>query len=153
MAKQTKAYTLIELLVVVTIGTIIFTVGFAGYREFSRRQALSGILRQTKADLRLAQQSALTGQKPIAATCTILNGYTFNQLNSTTYQLIANCSNADSVVKTVTMPDNTTISAGSVQFKVLGQGTNLTSPLTFSIANTKSGTAGTVVVGIGGDVQ
>ena len=46
-----KGYTLIELLVVITISIIIFGVGMAGYRECSRRQALTGILKQTKADL------------------------------------------------------------------------------------------------------
>ena len=39
------------------------------------------------------------------------------------------------------MPVNTTISAGSVTFKVLGQGTNLTSPLTYTVTNTSAGTS------------
>lgn len=148
-----KAYTLIELLVVIIISLIIFGVGVAGYREFSRRQALTGILKQTKADLRLAQQLALSGQKPEGLVCTKLNSYTFTRTSSTNYQLIANCSNANYITKSIDMPTNTTISVGSVIFKVLGQGTSLSSPLTFTITNSVSGTSGQVVIGIGGDIK
>lgn len=150
---RSSGYTLIELLVVIIISVIIFGVGLAGYREFSRRQSLTGILKQTKADLRLAQQLALTGEKPEGLVCTKLNSYTFTRTNSTNYQLIANCTNANYITKNIDMPIQTTISAGSVIFKVLGQGTSLTSPLTFTIINTVSGTSGQVVIGIGGDVQ
>lgn len=143
-------YTLIELLVVITISIIVFGVGMAGYREFSRRQALTGILKQVKADLRLAQQLALTGQKP--ETCSKLIGYTFTATSSN-YKIIANCLNGNLENKSVDMSINTTISAGSIVFKVLGQGTNLSAPLTFTIANSTTGTTGTVIVGTGGDVQ
>ena len=145
-----KGYTLIELLVVITISIIVFGVGMAGYREFSRRQALTGVLKQVKADLRLAQQLALTGQKP--EVCTKLIGYTFTTTSSN-YKIIANCSDGNVENKSVDMPTNTTISAGSVIFKILGQGTSLSVPLTFTIANSTAGTTGTVIVGTGGDVQ
>lgn len=157
-----KGYTLIELLVVITIGVIVFGVGFAGYREFSRRQALTGVLKQTKADLRLAQQLALTGQKPDGVTCLKLIGYSFVRTSASAYELRASCDNTiivsspiitNPVIKTINMPTNTTISAGSVLFKVLGQGTNLSSPLIFTIANTVAGTTGTITIGTGGDVQ
>lgn len=148
-----KGYTLIELLVVITVGIIIFSVGIAGYREFSRRQALTGISKQLKANLRLAQQLALTGQKPEGLNCTKLDGYTFSRLSATEYQLIANCSNANHVIKDVELPQDTTLSAGSVIFKVLGQGTNLSAPLTFTIANSVNGASGQIIVGVGGDVQ
>lgn len=148
-----KGYTLIELLVGISIVLIIFSVGFASYREFSRRQALVGILKQVKADLRLAQQLSLTGQKPSGVTCATLVGYKFFRSDSLNYKLIADCTNADHEIKNVVMPENTTISAGSVTFKVLGQGTDLTSPLTFTITNTTAATSGTVTVGIGGDIQ
>ena len=163
-----KGYTLIELLVVITISIIIFGVVMAGYREFSRRQALTGILKQTKADLRLAQQLALTGQKPTGVTCLKLIGYTFIRTSASIYELRASCDNTvivsspiitNPVIKTIKMPVNTTISGSpvnTVTFKILGQGTDLspvTSPLIFTIANTVAGTTGTVVVGTGGDVR
>jgi len=148
-----KGYTLIELLVGVSIVAIIFGVGFISYREFSRRQSLTGITKQLIGDLRLAQQLSLTGQKPESEVCTTLIGYIVSRTSSTSYDLIANCSNANYIIKTVDMPLNTTISAGSVTFKVLGQGTSLSSPLTFTITNIQSNTSGTVTVGIGGDIK
>lgn len=150
-----KGYTLIELFVVITISIIIFGVGIAGYREFSRRQALTGVLKQVKADLRLAQQLALTGQKPEGQTCTKLDSYTFSSTNSN-YTLTAKCINpeiATYIIKTADMPTNITISTGSIIFKILGQGTNLSTPLTFTISNTAASITGTVVVGTGGDVN
>jgi len=151
-----KGYTLIEILVVITIGVIISGVGISGYREFSRRQALVGILKQTKADLRLAQQLALTGQKPEGQTCNKLDGYTFAGTGSG-YTITPNCINnppvLNNVIKTVNMPPDTTISVGSIKYKILGQGTSLSASLIFTIANPTAGTSGTVVVGIGGDVN
>lgn len=156
--KNLKGYTLIELLVVITISTIIFGVGIAGYREFSRRQALTGVLKQVKADLRLAQQLALTGQKPEGQICNSLDGYTFTRTSGSVYTLTANCINpsANYVIKTINMPTNITISGSpvnTVKFKILGQGTSLSASLTFTIANTTAGTSGTVIVGTGGDVN
>lgn len=148
-----KGYTLVELLIVITITIIISGVGIAGFREFSRRQALTGILKQTKADLRLAQQLALTGQKPKGLICTKLNSYTFNRTNSTNYQLIANCTNVNHIFKNVDMPTNTTISTGNIIFKILGQGTNLISPLTLTITNLEAETSGMIIIGTGGDIQ
>lgn len=158
-AKNFNAYTLIELLVVMTISIVIFGVGIAGFREFSRRQSLTGIAKQIKADLRLAQQFAITGQKPSvdylesAVSCTRLSSYTFSRINSFTYQIIANCTNANHIIKNVDMPQDITISAGSVVFKALGQGTTLAASQTFTITNTLSGISGTVIVGVGGDIN
>lgn len=150
---NSRGYTLIELLVAISIGIIVFTIGFAGYREFSRRQALTGIVKQIKADLRLAQQLALTGQKPTVGSCVRLDGYSFTRTSPTSYQLIANCTNANRIVKDITISPNTTITAGTVIFKVLGQGTNLTAPLTFTITNSLTGTSGNIIIGIGGDIK
>lgn len=157
--RHTGAYTLIELLIVITISIIIFSVGIVGYREFSRRQALTGITKQIKADLRLTQQLALTGQKPTedyqgnSVTCSRLSSYTFTRINSVTYQIIANCTNTNSIIKNIDMPEDTIISAGNIVFKALGQGTSLSSPLTYTITNTQSSTTNTIVVGVGGDIQ
>lgn len=148
-----KGYTLIELLVGVSIVAILFGVGFVSYREFSRRQSLTGVTKQLVGDLRLAQQLALTGQKPTGQTCTTLIGYMISRTSSTSYNLTADCSNDDFLIKTVDMPADTTISAGSVTFKVLGQGTSLSSPLTYTVTNTQAGTLGTVTIGIGGDIK
>lgn len=148
-----KGYTLVELLVGISIVAVVFAVGFVSYREFSRRQSLTGVTKQLVGDLRLAQQLALTGQKPTTGSCTTLVGYVISRTSSTSYDLIADCSNADYVIKTIDMPIDTTISVGNVTFKVLGQGTDRTSPLTFTITNTSTGVSQDITVGIGGDIQ
>lgn len=148
-----KGYTLVELLVGISIVAVVFAVGFVSYREFSRRQSLTGVTKQLVGDLRLAQQLALTGQKPTTGSCTTLVGYVISRTSSTSYDLIADCSNADYVIKTIDMPIDTTISVGNVTFKVLGQGTDRTSPLTFTITNTSTGVSQDITVGIGGDMQ
>ena len=50
MNSNSKGYTLIEILVVISIMAILFTVGFAGYRDFSRRQVLLGAVNQIQGD-------------------------------------------------------------------------------------------------------
>lgn len=153
MKRSSNGYTLIELLVGISIVGIVFSVGLAGYREFSRRQELVGVVKKIVADLRLAQQLAIAGQKPADLTCSILNGYSYSRVNESSYDLIANCSNANHVIKTVNMPSNVTLSAGSVLFKSLGQGTNLENSLVITVTNTASGATGSVAVGIGGNVE
>jgi len=158
---NSKGYTLIELLIAMTIVTIVFTIGLVSFRDFSRRQALTGILKSVKADLRLAQQFALTGQKPVDCdSSNSLTGYTFRITGNYTYEIVANCVSGvtanDIIIKSVDFTVNqVTIEANpsSVKFKSLGQGTNLTAPLTIDLAHDFAGTTGQVVIGIGGDVE
>ncbi len=154
-----NGYTLIELLVGLSIVSIIFSVGFAGYRDFSRRQALTGVSKQLKSDLRLAQQLALTGQKPDGVACDTLNGYTFNRINSNEYSLVANCTNGGVTLtspeyKRVDLGDDITLTAtvSSFQFKSLGQGTNLSAANTLTLTHI-SGNVSVLNVGVGGDIK
>lgn len=154
-----KGYTLIELLVGISIVSIIFGIGFAGYRDFSRRQALTGVSKQFKADLRLIQQLALTGQKPTGVSCDTLNSYTFSRTSASTYNLIANCVSSLGVVsspiyKTVNLGTDITYTSTNptFRFKVLGQGTNLTANNVITLTHT-SGTQAILTIGIGGDVR
>jgi prepilin-type N-terminal cleavage/methylation domain-containing protein len=160
MKRNFKGYTLIELLVGLSIIGIIFSVGLAGYREFSRRQALTGVSKQLKADLRLAQQLALTGQKPDGVACDTLTGYTFNvSVSTSSYSISANCT---STLNIKTSPEIKNVSLGTdiqivsttaaFQFKGLGQGTNLTSSNTITLTHI-SGNTSLILVGIGGDVK
>jgi prepilin-type N-terminal cleavage/methylation domain-containing protein len=148
--KSYSAYTLIELLIGLSIIAITFSVGIAGYREFSRRQAIVGVQKQVNADLRLAQQLALSGQKPDG--CTKLDGYEFNSI-LTGYEIKAFCTNSTTTTKTVNFSNNFTISAGNVIFKVLGQGTNLSSSLVYTLTEANSGTSVAVTVGVGGEIN
>lgn len=154
--KNKSAYTLIELIISLTIISLIFTFGYVSFRDFSRRQALLGVTKSITSDLRYAQQLAITGQKPSGVTCTTLLGYTFTRLTTTTYRIKANCMNvvaSTPTIKDITMPLDITISAGTVMFKVLGQGTDLSDPLVFTLTNTKANISQTVTIGVGGDIQ
>lgn len=154
-----KGYTFIEILVALTIVGLIFGIGYVNFRDFSRRQALSGTARSVMGDLRLAQEQALAGKKPSAAFCNSpnqLNGYNFRVNSSTSYQLEANCSGGNVVTKSVTLPTGISLSTPSpnpITFKILGQGTNLSADATITL--TQPGTSNTkqIVVTSGGEIK
>ena len=157
VAYKNYAYTLIELLIGISIISIIFSVGFASYRDFSRRQALIGVTKAIVSDLRLLQQKSLAGEKPDS--CTTLSGYQMDITSSTVYNFQAVCSTGAILnyvtIKTVDLAENdVTISSTSdpIIFKILGQGTNLTSDAIITIFNSKIDKTSIVNVGIGGDV-
>lgn len=154
-----KGYTLVELLVGLSIIAIIFSIGLAGYREFSRRQALTGVSKQLKADLRLIQQLAITGQKPSDVSCDTLTGYTFSRVSANNYALLANCVSNAGVVsspeyKNVDLGSDITFTStnSAIKFKVLGQGTDLSASNTITLTHV-SGNQNSMVIGIGGDVR
>ncbi len=154
-AKNFKGFTLIELLVGITITSIVFSVGYSGFREFSRRQALTGVTKTVVADLRQIQQLALTGQKPSTCSAQKLIGYTFARVDQDTYTLTANCTgNINTVTKTVDLNGVTfTATAVSTLFKILGQGTSLAADNNLVFTHIATGTTGTVTIRVGGDVQ
>lgn len=151
--KNESAYTLIELLVGISIISIIFLVGFASFREFSRRQELDGVTKNVYADLRLAQQLALTGDKPEACSTDTLEGYIFSP-SSKSYSIIADCNTLPDVeVKKIDITDPVTLSGSNVEFKVLGQGTNLSSMVTYTITHDVTGDQQNVYIGIRGNIN
>ncbi len=126
-----SGYTLIEILVGITIIALLFSLGYANYRDYARRQALIGAARKLKTDLRLAQEFALSGKKP--SDCSVLDGYRFKidtSPEAETYDIVAVCGGAE---KDVDRNDNevgegidiSTANPSSILFKVLGQGTDL----------------------------
>ncbi len=149
---------MIELLVTISIIVIVFSIGIANYRDFSRREALNGISKQIKADLRTAQQLSLSGKKPESASCSVLDGYRFSLNGQNGYKLEAICNNSGvtSLVehKVVDLGEDITISLVSptVEFKVLGQGTNLETTNIITLTHT-GGNQTTVRIGVGGDVE
>lgn len=163
-AKNFKGFTLIELLVGITVTSIVFTVGYAGFREFSRRQALTGVTKMVVADLRQIQQLALTGQKPTGGvSCLKLIGYSFVRTGASVYELRANCDNTlitgspiltSPVIKTTNLNGVTfTATTASTMFKVLGQGTNLNAVNSLTFTHTATNTNAIITIGIGGEVR
>lgn len=155
-------YTLIEILVALTIIALLFGFGYASFRDFSRRQALAGVAKNLQGDLRVAQQLALSGEKPIDANCTgsnSLNGYLFN-VSAGGYTITASCSGGSvAATKNVSLPSGITVSAlpspNPILFKVLGQGTNILAGQNATISLSQSGTSSSVsvTVGSGGEIQ
>jgi len=157
-----KGYTLIEILVGLSILSLLFAIGYASYREFSRRQILIGTARTIRGDLRLAQELSLSGKKP--GGCSVLDGYNFLVVPPTGYEIRALCGvttylekGGSLVGQGVTLsnlsPDLTP--SNTITFKTLGEGTNIPAgtSTTLTITQTTTGTTTDVVVTSGGEIK
>lgn len=167
----TSAYTLIEILIALTILGLIFGIGYVNFRDFSRRQALAGVARKIKGDLRVAQENATSGKKPTDLqnkcvdptdhTHPVLNGYNFNVTGIHEYVIQAVCSIGTTTgtvdVKSVSvLSDNITISTSQnpILFKVLGQGTNIgLTPVSITLTQTGTGSQAVITVSSGGEIK
>lgn len=159
---KVRGYTLIEILVALTIITLLFSFGFIGYRDFSRRQALAGAAKLLQGNLRKAQQNAISGIKPAGLACDnpqTLIGYNFLVLaGGSEYQIQALCTGGTIVTDDITLSNSLTLtslpSPNPILFRILGLGTNITNSST-SITLTQSLTGNTVIINIGngGDIR
>jgi prepilin-type N-terminal cleavage/methylation domain-containing protein len=151
-----NGYTLIEILITLTIVALLFSFGYASFRDFSRRQALSNAVGAVQGDLRIAQGDSATGQKPAGCSDTLI-AYNFRIVTTSPaeYVIEAICGVTKTTVKDVTLDPSIILSnPGPIQFKVLDQGTNAGDSnwiLTFTQAGTSS--TATVTVTTGGNIQ
>jgi len=156
-------YSLIEILIALTILSLIFWVGLAGYRQFASRQELISLARQVKGDIRLAQELALAGQK--SGSCTVLNGFYFRVQPPNVYTVEIFCDdNVIGVIRTGLL-SGTTISSlspdldppNTIFFKTLGQGTNIPAPgvpeTTFTLTQRGTGNSAVITVTAGGEIR
>ncbi|HET7098806.1 MAG TPA: prepilin-type N-terminal cleavage/methylation domain-containing protein [Patescibacteria group bacterium] len=165
---QIKGYTLIEILVGLTIIGVLFSLGYATFRDFSRREALSGTSKKIQGDLRLVQSMALSGQKPqfdnsgfptsLCAPPKLLDGYSFQVYSTTEYKIEAKCGASTVTVKDVVFPSSILISSPSpnpIIFKVLGSGTNIPAGQETVINITQAGTnnVATITITAGGEIK
>ena len=138
MKEKLSGYTLVELLISIFILIVIFTVGTASYRSFSRRKAVEEVVRLVRADLNLVRTWAVSGKKPtVTPLCTgALVNYTlvFTSSNPLTYRIEARCpEHKELVTKSVAIPTGTTVSMPSeISFAAL---TGASSPNTITISN------------------
>ena len=156
-----RGFTLIELLVVIVTMTLIFTVGFANYREFQRRKALEGAVETLKADLRFAQGQALSSKKPTdCASTESINSYLFRFVSATSYEIVARCLPGpnDVVVKTAGESDISTKHPGitinpfsDVIFTVLGRG--VVSIVTITLEQSATGASEIIEITRGGQIE
>ncbi len=164
---RNTGYTLIEILVALTIIGLLFGVGYANFRSFSQRQVLVGVVKQIQGDLRLAQQMALSGQKPSELGCLTnsLDGIRFGVTTSAPYiyQLRAVCGSVENnypIIKEFDFPADVTpapvtFTPNPILFKVLGNGTNIPEGESISIILTQVGTnnKATITVTSGGEIK
>lgn len=167
--KNYHGYTLVEILVSISIIGILFGVTFVSFRDFSRRQALTGVVKQIQGDIRLAQQMALSGEKPKELGCLTnnLEGVYFGMTCNPTclYRIRAVCGNDPTqvsypIIKEATLPNGITmdiasISVNPIVFKVLGQGTNIPEgeSVTIPLIQAVSGSTTTITVTSGGEIK
>lgn len=155
-ARAKPGYTLVEILIGLTILAIVFSMGVASYREFSRRQELNGYIKKAISDIRLIQQKALSGQKPDAGlgSCSRLDAYSFVTNGGSSYSIVANCVGGNVTIKSVDL-GNITVSAttANTRFKVLGLGTDLPGDNILTFRSTLTGNVATLTIGKGGDVK
>lgn len=169
--KSRSGFTLLELLISISIMALLFTAGYANYRDFQRRQHLESAVTSVRGDLRFAQGLALSGRKP--AGCSSLNGYMFRRRNDSQYRIEAVCNNgqtcngnSDFCFKTVDLPQGVTINnlngagGNSFYFKVLGRGlsrangNDISGDVTITLNFPDSGVSSqTVVVTSGGEIK
>lgn len=159
MTNSRFGYTIIEILIALSIAGIIFSAGFVSFRDFSRRQVLTGSARTIRGDLRLTQEYALIGKKPEDERCTgtnVLESYGFFVSAQDQYVIRAYCSGGVADVKTVDLPPDLEISAPSpnpISFKALGAGTNLEGDATIVITQISTSASTSLVVTTGGEIK
>lgn len=151
-----RGYTLIELLVVLSIISVIFGIGFVGYREFSRRQQVISTARGIKSDLKNAQERAISGNKPDGCSGT-LQGFAFNVTGVASYSLEAVCDTKVSI-KDVALSENLTLtppSTNPIVFLPIGLGTSLPrdETVTISVTQVATGFTQTVAVSWTGEIK
>jgi len=160
VTKAQKGFTIIEVLVSITVIALIFALGFVNFRDFSRRQALIGGVRQISGELRFAQERALAGQKPDDPFCNVPNrlaGYNFRVFSSTNFVVEAVCSGGVVEVKNIDFGPSIILSTPTpnpILFKVLGEGTNIPggTSVTLTLTQVESGNTLDITIGASGEI-
>lgn len=155
-----SGFTLVEIIVAISITLIIATIGIASFVELNRRQLVDQSTKKILADIRLAQNMALSQQKPDSGTCTSLTGYTFTLSsvgNIYSYTIDPVCSPAFSDPswhsKSVTGIQGVAITGFSKL--TFGRGTTAAQWVggnTLTITSSVSSITRTITVGQGGDI-
>jgi prepilin-type N-terminal cleavage/methylation domain-containing protein len=167
MKWKKNGYTLIEILVALTIIGLLFSFGYVSFRDFSRRQALSGLTKQIQGDLRLAQQMALSGQKPNELGCrtNTLVGIRFGltTVSPFVYRIRAVCGTEENnypIIKEFYLPNDVspapvTFLPNPIIFKVLGQGTNipLNENVVITLTQIATNNTATITITSGGEIR
>ena len=161
-----RGYSLVEMVVVVVIMAILFSVGFGNYRSYQKRQYIEGAVRMLKADLRLAQENALAGRKPLeppgnSCLTNSLNGYVFRLETNATYAIYARCAGIDILIKGIeSLPSGILVNpwplvgGNDILFQILGKGVNRSTDVTINLTWPAGGVSNKqVIVTKGGEIK
>jgi prepilin-type N-terminal cleavage/methylation domain-containing protein len=164
-AKLLNGYTLLELLIVISLITVVFTLGFARYQDFQKRQQLEAVILGIRSDLRLAQEFSIAGRKPdvpVGNDCetSSLNGYVFRRLSASTYQVEAECVSGNVIVRGP-ISISTGVSLGAIPgtptdeilFKILGRGVDRGSNTTLTLTQTGTGATAQITITPSGEIR
>ena len=143
-------FTLIELLVTISLALIISGSGIAYYSSFNRRQIVDQTAKTLVSDLRMAQNMALSQQKPVSSTK--FTGY-YVQLSTNAYQIFPICNPACASIKTVNLTGANLTGTTKISFSVLTQEIEAIPISTITVKSKDGLYSKQVVVGTGGDIK
>jgi len=106
LKEKDLGFTLIELLISLVIGGLLLVAGLAAYRGFGEKQSVkqAGVTFQT--NLKLAQQKALSGEKPIECMSgDRLQGYRVTYEDADSYSVQAVCETAVPLATMIDLDD------------------------------------------------
>lgn len=142
---------MVEMIVVFMILGILATSGITVTQRSSRRQSVQSAAEQIRGALRQAQSQALAGRKVNCVNP--LESWNVN-FTATGYSIDERCQGVQAGsaktlpvgVKITTLP-----SPNPIQFKVLGQGTNITGNTTLQITNQEE--TASIIISSTGEIQ
>lgn len=128
---NSKGWTIVELLVTIAIIGILSTIGFASTQSFSSEQKIDDGVNQVQALIRTAQANATSSLK-----CGASTSYNWSVvIRADRSNIDLNCkvssSSTDTLVKTLTLPANITVSSITVDG---GPGCTTSFPTTIAFA-------------------
>lgn len=136
-----RGFTIIEILVGLSITALLFAGGYAAYRDFAQRQVLVQASQNLSANLSLARQRALSGERPAScAGSESLLGYRV-VISESQYVTSAQCGTRFVVVDTISFTEGVTAqNSSTVFYKVLGEGTLVTGSTEVRLQSSSGGT-------------
>lgn len=156
-------FTLIELLVTSLAVGLILTIGLANYTRIRRQQAFHQAVKNVLADMRLAQDKAISGEKPTDCRPTSppyyeLIGYQFEFSDTgDSYQIRALCQGleVEPLYKEETIASDVIKTSGpdSILFQVLTRGVDLDNPSeTFTFTDSSGSWSENIVITESGEI-
>lgn len=131
-------FTLIEILVSVAIIFLLTGLTLAGYGAFNKKQTVETAAYQLASDLRLAQQKAISGEKPVGCAGDLQSWQTV--ISSGSYYSTAICTDASPApLPVIAFPSNVTSSTGTVAFFAITGAFDSATDVTYIITGNFSG--------------